>query len=141
MGSIGILYFHAINLAGMSLYIDGQSPVDGAFFGARINFRPDERPSLQEGNAQIVRGNPEIRGPVGKIKESHGNVSVCEGAHDDREIVVSGKFEEIGAIAARILLNIYQSAVCEYRLCLFRHAPNIATDHERGFEQTPCGKM
>ena len=59
----------------------------------------------------------------------------------NREIVVSGKFEEIGAIAARILLNIYQSAVCEYRLCLFRHAPNVASDHERGFEQTPCGEM
>ena len=57
----------------------------------------------------------QIRGGVGKIEEAHGNVSVCEGAHDDREIVVSGKFEEIGAIAARILLNIYQSAVCEYQ--------------------------
>lgn len=84
----------------MPLDIDGQSSVNGAFFGARINFRPDERPSLQEGNSQIVRGDPEIRGGVGKIEESHGNVSVCEGAHDDREIVVSGKFEEIGDCSA-----------------------------------------
>ena len=51
----------------MPLDIDGQSAVDGTFFGARIDFRPDERPSLQEGNSQIVRDDPEIRGGIGKI--------------------------------------------------------------------------